>query len=123
MLVVGILILAMFVLGMLSNKVMAATGKINVEVPRQNEQVQGEVNINGWAMSDDRNSYLQILLDGRIIGTPNRYEREDVLRAVHGFGGRTTNRKPGFEYRLNVSNIEDGIHVVAVRIVSSQNSG
>lgn len=121
MLVVGILILAMFVLGMLSNKVMAATGKINVEVPRQNEQVQGEVNINGWAMSDDRNSYLQILLDGRIIGTPNRYEREDVLRAVHGFGGRTTNRKPGFEYRLNVSNIEDGIHVVAVRIVSSQN--
>lgn len=109
------------IIGIMSNKVMAASGRLNVELPRQSENVKGEVHINGWALSDDPNDYIQILLDGRIIGNATRYERQDVLNAIPGYGGKQTNPKPGFDYAVNLSNVSEGNHILAARIVSGEN--
>ena len=121
-----ILILAMAIgiqiMWIFSNEVMAASGRINVELPRQGETQKGTVNINGWALADDKNAYVQIMLDGVIVGNTSRYSRDDVLKVVNGYGGKAYNPNPGFEFTLDLSNVSAGRHTLAARIVSSSNT-
>lgn len=119
--VIIITLISIQAIGIITNRVMAASGRINVELPRQNEVTKGEVSVNGWALSEDKNAYIQILLDGRIIGTATRYERVDVLNSIPGYGGKNKNPMPGFDYKLNLTNVEEGNHILAARIVSGDN--
>ena len=120
-LIIGLLI-GIQVIGIFSNEVMASSGKINIEIPKQGETKKGTVSVNGWALSDDKNSYVQILLDGTIIGNANRYSREDVLKAIPGYGGRASNPNPGFDFSYDISNLTEGKHILSARIVSSYNT-
>ena len=119
---VFILVTSIQAIGLISNKVMASTARINVEIPKQGENKKGSINVNGWALSDDKNSYVQILLDGVIVGNASRYERTDVLKVVNGYGGQAYNPAPGFEFNLNTWNLTQGKHIVAARVVSSSNT-
>ena len=120
-LIIGLLI-GIQVIGIFSNEVMASSGKINIEIPKQGETKKGTVSVNGWALSDDKNSYVQILLDGTIIGNANRYSREDVLKAIPGYGGKASNPNPGFDFSYDISNLTEGKHILSARIVSSYNT-
>lgn len=113
--------IGMPVIGILCRQVMATTGILHIEAPSQGTRVKDTVRMVGWAMSDDREDYVQILLDGKIIAGATRQERGDVLKAISGYGGIQKNPKPGFEYLLNTSNVEEGNHILTARTVSSQN--
>ena len=107
--------IGMPVIGILCRQVMATTGILHIEAPSQGTRVKDTVRMVGWAMSDDREDYVQILLDGKIIAGATRQERGDVLKAISGYGGIQKNPKPGFEYLLNTSNVEEGNHILTAR--------
>ena len=95
-------------------------GKIYIDSPVRNEKVKTELNYQGWAMSDDPNSEVEIYIDGEKQEDVQRYEREDVLNAISGYGGREANKKPGFRGTIDVSDLKDGSHTMAVRVVTEK---
>ena len=89
-----------------------------IDLPNNNQNVKTSVDINGWVMSEDSSASVKIVVDGNEY-TPTRYEREDVLKAISGYGGRSTNSKPGYKLTLDTLNLEDGKYEVEVQVLSS----
>ena len=55
------------------------------------------INVVGWLLSDDKNAILKIYIDGKDTNTIiARVEREDVLNAIPGYGGRESKCKARF---------------------------
>ena len=92
--------------------------KMYIDSPNNNQNVKTSVDINGWVMSEDSSASVKIVVDGNEY-TPTRYEREDVLKAISGYGGRSTNSKPGYKLTLDTLNLEDGKYEVEVQVLSS----
>lgn len=77
------------------------------------------LNVSGWMMAYDFDANIEIYIDDKKINpTITRTLRPDVISAVNGYGGITTNPKPGFETNINLTNIANGYHTVIVKSVS-----
>ena len=95
-------------------------GKIYIDSPVRNEKVKTELSYQGWAMSDDPNSEVEIYIDGEKQEGVQRYEREDVLNSISGYGGREANKKPGFRGTIDTSILKDGSHTMTVKVVTEK---
>lgn len=78
------------------------------------------IRITGWAVSDDRNATVRLLLDGNIIvNNCSRVSRGDVDSTVsHQYGGTAINPKAGFEYSLNSTDLSTGSHKITAQELS-----
>ena len=76
--------------------------------------IDGKIaNVAGWFLCSDTSAKLKIYIDGKDTNTDiSRVEREDVLRAVPGYGGRVSNPKPGFTATLDLSKVTYGNHTI-----------
>ncbi|MBO6145239.1 MAG: glycoside hydrolase family 25 protein, partial [Bacilli bacterium] len=73
--------------------------------------------VSGWEMSELDNSYIKIYVDGNQIPyTINREAREDVLKTVTEYGGRTTNSMPGFNVTIPITNYNEGMHTITIKL-------
>ena len=84
--------------------------------------LEHSVLINGWLMTDDENAIIKIYIDGQEVAIKNIYrkEREDVIKAISGYGGIEKNPTPGYEISVDIpENIKDGKHTLKVDIVCS----
>ena len=72
-------------------------------------------------MADDKNSTIKIYIDNKEQKdvTIQNEERDDVLTAIQGYGGKTKNPYPGFVANIDVSNLLDGNHTLKIDIISS----
>ena len=72
------------------------SGRIEIESPTNGGKVKKTLNYQGWTMSEDINSTVEVYVDGVKQGNISRYGREDVLNAIKEYGGRATNPTPGY---------------------------
>ena len=56
-----------------------------------------DVFVRGWVMSEDINSKVKVFYDDNEITDVIRTNREDVLDIITAYGGRETNKTPGFK--------------------------
>ena len=89
------------------------------DYPKSNQSSNYDLYIEGWVMSEDKDETVQILVDNQDV-TENieRTERQDVLNAVSGYGGKDKNATPGFMGNINLENYKDGIHAITLRVIS-----
>ena len=75
--------------------------------------------INGWAVSNDRNATVRLLVDENVIGNCNRTGRGDVDFSVSPqYGGTDNTPNAGFESWINITQLSSGIHRIRVEEVS-----
>lgn len=97
-------------------------GLIAIENPESDKTIHGTVHqISGWVMSNSPTTYLKIYIDNSEIKNLNidRKSRNDVLRAITGYGDNTTNPTPGYSASIDLSKYKDGIHKITVILFNS----
>ena len=82
--------------------------------------VEGTLTVNGWVMTDDDNYQLKAYINGKEYEILDiiRVERQDVLEAVKGYGTQEQNPKPGYTFKLDLTNTNDGIYDLRVDVIS-----
>ena len=89
---------------------------VNLDFPSNNQTVSSAVYLNGWMMSEDKRTNLEILVDGeKVDSSIERVARDDVLKAIKGYGDKEENELPGFLTKLDLSNLYDGKHTITIR--------
>lgn len=96
--------------------------KIYLDKPVIDQVIRGEtIIIKGWEMSEQLNSTLKIYIDNTLVSGVQRQERQDVLNAIKDYGGRETNKTPGFYVEANIAKLSEGIHTLKVEVWSEAN--
>ncbi len=89
---------------------------VNLDFPSNNQIVSSDVYLNGWMMSEDKRTSLEILVDDeKVDSLIKRVSRDDVLAAIKGYGSKEENELPGFLTKLDLSNLYDGKHTITIR--------
>ena len=93
---------------------------LSIDIPAINEKVNRNFSVQGWLMSEDKDSYIVVDIDGEVIETSiKRNERADVLNVIKGYGGVSNNPLPGYSTaNIDLSNYLDGTHKVTVSVYS-----
>lgn len=90
-----------------------------VDSPSNSKEIENSVYIQGWLMSEDKGATVEVYINGnKINDNVIRTKRDDVLSAVSGYGGKSTNSEPGYYITVDTENIQDGKNELEVRIVS-----
>ena len=93
--------------------------KISIDDPSSNKKVNRSFHISGWVMSEDKDRYIEIAIDDVKVNTEiTNKEREDVLAAIDGCGGKENNPLPGYSTNIDLSNYLDGEHKLTVSVYS-----
>ena len=106
-----------------SFKVKKYESAITIDYPNsQNINRKESLFVRGWVMSEDINSTVRVFIDNNEIKeSVSRFEREDVLNAINGYGGRETNPTPGYEVTTDLSNLTVGYHTLSIKIYDHLN--
>ena len=96
--------------------------KMYIDTIINDNKIYNNFKLEGWVMSNDANSTLKIYIDDeeQDLSSLTRVEREDVIKAIKGYGTKVENQLPGFEYYLDCENITDGSHVLKIEVVSEK---
>ena len=88
-----------------------------LDYPSSNTLVGDKIIIDGWLMSTNQSGSFKVLVDDvEIPYTIKRSRREDVVRAIKGYGDSFVNKMPGFKINLDMSKYLDGSHIIFVRV-------
>lgn len=95
-------------------------GRVVIDSPKDNEIIQiqsGNLNIQGWELSDSAYSTVKIYLDDEEIHNIERYERPDLMIIYENqFGGYATNPQAGFKSKFALGKLEKGLHRFSVKV-------
>lgn len=69
-----------------------------------------KIQIGGWIMSTNPNISIETNVDGVASTGVTRGQRDDVIKVISGYGGKTTNPTPGYNSFVDVSGLADGWH-------------
>jgi hypothetical protein len=89
-----------------------------LELPGYNQPMNGVFPVTGWALDDGEIDYVEVMVDGLAMG--------NAVTGVHrpDVGNRFPNdpdaEYAGFVRMLNTTVLNNGIHVVAVRVVDNE---
>ena len=90
----------------------------NIESPKNNAKYSKNMTVGGWLMSTKKDAKIEYYINDEIINANIvRNKRPDVISAVSGYGGISTNPTPGFNATLDLSSYKDGNYKLEVRIV------
>ena len=79
-----------------------------IDSPVQNSKAKHKLNIQGWNLSEDANREVTAILDNTDVTQNLKFQqRDDVVKAVQGYGGVLTNKTPGFYGEIYVLNLEE----------------
>lgn len=93
-----------------------------LEAPTTTNKITTNLNVGGWLLSDE-NVEINIYINDTFIKTVNRnVERNDVLSAINGYGGKEKNPLPGFNTQVDVSNYKSGTYNLKVEVINVENS-
>ena len=88
-----------------------------IDSPAQNSKVKNKLNIQGWNLSEDANREVTALIDNIDVTQNLKFQqRDDVVKAVQGYGGVLTNKTPGFYGEIDVLNLDEGEHNLTIRV-------
>lgn len=93
-------------------------GLINIDQPIPFAEVEKKENtflIHGWELSDCNDSIVDVYIDDKKYQNVKRTDRPDVLVVYDGhYGGDDTNDMPGWELKIDLNEMNEGIHIVKV---------
>jgi len=112
-LTVSITILLLF---MINAKANTYNTTIQIDSPTTTIK-QEQMQIRGWVMSNLKDREIKVYIDNEEVPDVQIVEREDVLKAITGYGGRETNEKPGFETIFNSTILTIGNHKVTISVL------
>ena len=94
-------------------------GMLSIDLPNNGDSVTGsDLNVVGWILCEDSNASVKIYVDGvESSATITRGEREDVLNAISGYGGREKNPRPGYYATVNTTGLKSGDHTLTIEMV------
>ena len=94
---------------------------INIDYPVNNQSYSNSIRVLGWVMSEAPNSTVEFQIDnGEIISSSSRQVRNDVIKAINGYGTITENPTPGYDESFNISYLNYGSHNIKVIAKDSQ---
>lgn len=94
-----------------------------IDDPIYNQNVESKLYVRGWVMSYVEDIELKVYIDNNLIDNIERNQnRQDVLNAISGYGGKTKNPIPGFERIIDISNISNGVHTLKIKVVNKNNN-
>jgi len=89
-----------------------------LELPGTNQPMNGVFPVTGWALDDDSIEYVEVMVDGLAMGNAvTGVHRPDI---GHRFPGNADADYSGFVRMLNTTVLNNGIHVIAVRVVDNE---
>ena len=92
-----------------------------LDMPQNNAKAGTSLYVQGWTMTEDKDRTVRVTLDGKDVSNQiTSYERLDVLSCVKGYGGSSTNPKPGFKGNIDLKGIKDGNHKIVIQVLASQ---
>ncbi len=95
-------------------------GMVNIDEPSVTMVNGNSIKVQGWELSESKNSNIKIYIDNKQVSTTiSRQERQDVLNAVKGYGGKETNPTPGFMANIDISSLGEGKHILKVSTLSN----
>ena len=89
---------------------------IQIDYPTIIEKKAENMLLYGWVMSEAKDRTIEVYVDNEKVDNVSSEEREDVLEAIKGYGGRDTNEVPGFKATFDSTSLKDGSHNVKVII-------
>lgn len=95
--------------------------KMYIDEPLYNgATIKDDYKFIGWKMSNDAGSKIRVLVDDeeQEIKELKYVQRPDVIKAISGYGSIVENKLPGFEFKLDLSKITDGIHTIKIQVLS-----
>jgi hypothetical protein len=89
-----------------------------LELPGSNQPMNGVFPVTGWALDDEAVAYVEIMVDGLAMGNAvTGIHRPDI---GNRFPSDPNAEYSGFVRMLNTTALNNGIHVIAVRVVDNQ---
>jgi len=89
-----------------------------LELPGSNQPMNGVFPVTGWAVDDESIDFVEIMVDGLAMGNAvTGIHRPDV---AHRFPTDPNAEYSGFVRMLNTTSLNNGIHVLAVRVVDNE---
>ena len=100
-------------------------GIVVVDIPQSFAEVKkdtAQFTISGWSLSDCLNDRLKVTFDGQEVTEMRKINRSDVLMAYQEkYGGYGTNDDEcGFDYFVDVSQMELGEHSILVQLLDEK---
>lgn len=90
----------------------------SIDSPLNGSVLKGEVNVRGWFIDSSGISRVEVLVDGKSIGTAQYgLTRNDVANKFPDY----QNANSGYSYALNTRNLTNGKHTISVKAIG--NSG
>ena len=90
--------------------------KIYIDYPSSNQKVKNTVKIQGWAMSTAGNITIKAYIDNQEVSV-DRHERNDVYKAITGYGTKEENPNNGYIKEVDIKNLKYGEHTVRVDLI------
>ena len=89
-----------------------------LELPGSNQPMNGVFPVTGWALDDNSIAYVEVMVDGLAMGNAvTGVHRPDIM---HRFPTEADAEYSGFVRMLNTTVLNNGIHVIAVRVVDNE---
>lgn len=94
--------------------------KMYLDYPTSNVVFGDTILLDGWVMSTNQNTKFRVLVDEvEFPITVARNIREDVQKAIKGYGDEIINPTPGFSIMADASSIDDGNHNLKIEYINS----
>jgi hypothetical protein len=89
-----------------------------LELPGTNQPMNGVFPVTGWVLDDDSIDYVEVMVDGLAMGNAvTGVHRPDI---GHRFPGNADADYSGFVRMLNTTVLNNGIHVIGIRVVDNE---
>ncbi|MEG2993605.1 MAG: ABC transporter ATP-binding protein [Bacilli bacterium] len=95
-------------------------GIVCIDIPTSFSEVNKfkPFNVKGWELDESKKSTVHIQIDHKEYQGITRSERMDVFHVYESqYGGYATNKQPGWECTLNISEISGGSHIINVFVL------
>ena len=71
-------------------------------------------------MSEAKNTTMKMYVDNQEITDIPRYEREDVIRIIKGYGTVTENPTPGYDKTIDIADLVYGTHTIKIEVLDNK---
>ena len=83
---------------------------IYIDYPQVNEEKENTLKIQGWYLTKESNTQLEIYVDDEKQEGIERVERKGIFDIIKDYGDSSTNEKPGYYKEINIENYSYGNH-------------
>lgn len=80
------------------------------------------INISGWRMANFSNNEIEVYIDNQQLEKDkiSYTQRKDVISKILGYGTEKENPTPGFNFKVDLTQLDEGTHTIKIRVVTPE---